>query len=81
MESNPEQKEEHIEDFDLPSALRSYQAEGVAFLANNESALLADEMGLGKTVQTAVALRAILRREEDPKVLIICLLLCVITGD
>ena len=41
----------------LPSPLRPYQWEGVAFLRSSDSALLADEMGLGKTVQAAVAVK------------------------
>ncbi len=56
---------------DLPSALRSYQWQGVRFLASRCSALLADEMGLGKTVQVAVALSMLLGRGEASRALII----------
>jgi len=52
------------EELGVPSRLRDYQWEGVAFLYRSRGALLADEMGLGKTVQAAVALALLLRRES-----------------
>ena len=55
----------------LPSALRSYQWDGVRFLVRNEAALLADEMGLGKTVQAIVALRILFKNSVSGRVLII----------
>ncbi|MBN2564052.1 MAG: DEAD/DEAH box helicase [Phycisphaerae bacterium] len=55
----------------LPAPLRSYQWEGVSFLARNTAALLADEMGLGKTVQSIVALRLLLRQSPSGRVLVI----------
>lgn len=63
---------DHIsEELKLPFPLRQYQWEGVSFLARSESALLADEMGLGKTVQTAVALRLLLKEPQFDRVLIV----------
>jgi len=55
----------------LPFKLRTYQWEGVSFLANNDAALLADEMGLGKTVQAIVALRLVFGRSVSKRVLIV----------
>lgn len=52
------------EELGVPSTLRDYQWEGVAFLYRTRGALLADEMGLGKTVQAAVALALLLRRDH-----------------
>lgn len=52
------------EELGVPSRLRDYQWEGVAFLYRTRGALLADEMGLGKTVQAAVALALLLRRDN-----------------
>lgn len=39
----------------LSATLRSYQEEGVRYLATKRKVLLADEMGLGKTLQTLAA--------------------------
>jgi SNF2 family DNA or RNA helicase len=55
----------------LPWPLRSYQWEGVSFLARSRAALLADEMGLGKTVQTIVAFRLLLQTLRSGRVLIV----------
>jgi len=55
----------------LPAPLRTYQWEGVSFLARSQVALLADEMGLGKTVQTIIALRVWLRQSGSGRALII----------
>ncbi len=52
------------EELGVPSTLRDYQWEGVAFLYRTRGALLADEMGLGKTVQAAVALALLLKRDH-----------------
>jgi len=56
----------------LPSPLRHYQWEGVAFLVARSAALLADQMGLGKTVQAAVALRLALAQPDCNRVLVVC---------
>jgi SNF2 family DNA or RNA helicase len=61
MSATERELQAEFDGLDLPAPLRSYQWEGVSFLARSESALLADEMGLGKTVQAAVALRVVLR--------------------
>ena len=60
MSASEQGLHDEFDGLDLPAPLRSYQWEGVSFLARSESALLADEMGLGKTVQAAVALRVVL---------------------
>lgn len=57
---------------ELPSKLRSYQQEGVAFLVERSSALLADQMGLGKTVQAVVALQVLTVQHGWFRSLIIC---------
>lgn len=49
--------------------LRSYQVEGVRFLAERSAALLGDDMGLGKSRQAAVAARLI---AGDEIVLVVC---------
>lgn len=55
----------------LPSPLRAYQWQGVAFLARSEAALLADEMGLGKTVQAIIALKFSLKRSQNARALLV----------
>jgi SNF2 family DNA or RNA helicase len=42
---------------DLAGELRSYQREGVHFLASRDAALLADEMGLAKLFKPRLPLR------------------------
>jgi SNF2 family DNA or RNA helicase len=68
LEEDPAQLSEQL---GLVAPLRTYQWEGVSFLARNEAALLADEMGLGKTVQTIVALRLLLRKSYSFRALLV----------
>jgi len=63
--------EQIADNFKLPSPLRTYQWEGVSFLAQRDAALLADEMGLGKTIQAIIALRAILHKSISKRAIII----------
>src|SRR2546422_27260 len=58
-------------ELELPFPLRTYQWEGVSFLARSRSALLADEMGLGKTVQAAIALRLALQLKDCDRALVV----------
>lgn len=55
----------------MTSQLRSYQLDGVSFLANSPSALLADQMGLGKTVQACTALRVVHGRTPGARSLVV----------
>jgi SWI/SNF-related matrix-associated actin-dependent regulator of chromatin subfamily A member 5 len=63
LAASHEETESELEDTDAapsfqprcippPLALKSYQVDGLAFLAREGPAILADEMGLGKTVQS-----------------------------
>jgi superfamily II DNA or RNA helicase len=62
----------------LGGVLRSYQLEGVAWLAQRmeagQGALLGDDMGLGKTLQSIALIRWVLRQNADSKekVLVVC---------
>jgi len=49
-----------------------FQQQGIIWLANNKEALLADQMGLGKTVQAIVAMRALFRKGEAKRALVVC---------
>ena len=65
MDETLELKRIAEEQLGVPSSLRDYQWDGVAFLYKSSHALLADEMGLGKTVQTSVALALLLNGQND----------------
>jgi len=56
---------------DMPTKLRAYQKEGVAFLNRVKGrGLVADEMGLGKTIQAIAWIK--FNREKAGTVLVIC---------
>lgn len=56
----------------LPALPFAYQAFGIKWLMDRDSALLADEMGLGKTMQAILAARLLWRQQAINRVLIIC---------
>lgn len=57
--------------FDLPSPLYAFQKDGIEWLRNHQpGALLADEMGLDKTIQSAVALRHLIRTGDATRALV-----------
>lgn len=56
----------------LPENLYPFQYVGAKWLLDGPSKLLADEMGLGKTVQTLVAFRALVRRGQALRMLVVC---------
>lgn len=56
----------------LPAHPFPYQAYGVRWLMDRESALLADEMGLGKTMQAILAARLLWREQKINQLLIVC---------
>ncbi|MFQ5496018.1 MAG: SNF2-related protein, partial [Phycisphaerae bacterium] len=70
-EAVPQSPPQTLDPTDLPFSLRAYQSEGVAFLAQSESALLADEMGLGKTVQAILAIRVLRKMNQCQRALIV----------
>lgn len=58
----------------FPDTQRPYrfQVDGIRFLLDNKRALLADEMGLGKSIQAIIALRALFKRAEITRAIILC---------
>jgi superfamily II DNA or RNA helicase len=56
----------------FPAELYGYQRAGVKWLVDTPGALLADDMGLGKTAQAITAFRALVRRGDALKALVIC---------
>ncbi len=57
--------------FEPTSALKEYQKDGVAWLAEHDRCILADDMGLGKTLQVLEAARTLIYRGSTRAVLVI----------